>query len=122
VRKIVGKFGFFNPASSGNLDMWTHPGTLKELNFTMDPNLWGNLSGGVVGYRTDRVRATELMKAWAKAAMDRGCIAPSGSSRANHRQDQAVLSVLAIQRDFVGRESFRRLAKPLNIAIHQDVD
>ena len=122
IRRIVGKFGFFSPASSGTLKTWTHPTTLRRLKFESDPSLWGNLSGGLVGFRTDHLQAAEMIRAWARAAMDEECIAPAGSSRSNHRQDQAVLSVLAVQRNFVGREDFRRLARPLNVAIHQDVD
>ena len=121
-RKIVGKLGFFSPPSSGNLKTWVHPRTLEKLGFTADPSLFRNVSGGVVGYRTDSRRATALIGEWAAAALDPDCIAPQGSSRLNHRQDQAVLSVLAIQRGFSGREKFRSLARPVNIAIHQDVD
>jgi hypothetical protein len=122
LRKIVGRLGFFSPSSPGSLMTWTHPRTLEKLGFADDPRLLGNLSANIVGYRTDSPRATALIQEWAAAALDPECIAPQGSSRLNHRQDQAVLSVLAIQRGFSGKEPFRGLESPLNIAIHQDVD
>ena len=37
----------------------------------------------------------EMIQAWAACAHDAFCIAPPGSSRANHRQDQSALSILA---------------------------
>jgi hypothetical protein len=127
LRKIVGKLGFFSPHSSGSLKKWTHPGTLEKLRFTGDPSLFGNLAATVVGYRTDIPKAVALIQKWARCALDQDCIAPTGSSRLNHRQDQAVLSVLANQGGFIGRRDFNRynfrtFAGPLNIAIHQDVD
>ena len=121
-RKIVGKLGFFSPPSSGNLVTWVHPRTLEKLSFSADPSLFKTLCGGVVGYRTDHVGAAALINQWAASALDRDCIAPAGSNRLNHRQDQAVMSVLAAQSGFTGKEAFRALARPLNIAIHQDVD
>lgn len=122
LRKIVGKLGFFSPFSSGDLKTWAHPITLQRLNFAEDPSLFRNLTGGLVAYRTDHAKGTELIRRWAEVALDRESLAPEGSSRLNHRQDQAVLSVLAIQRGFRGRQAFRKLERPLNIVTHKDVD
>jgi hypothetical protein len=122
LRKICKTLGFFSPSSSGNLEKWTHPGTLRHLNFIQHPGRYNNVNGAVVAHQTNHTQAAELISEWAACAMERECIAPNGSSRSNHRQDQAVLSVLAIQRGFSGKELFRNLRRPLKIAIHQDVD
>lgn len=37
-----------------------------------------------------------LARPWYECSITRQCIAPDGSSRKNHRQDQAALTVLAI--------------------------
>lgn len=122
LRKIAGKRGFYSPVSSGNLKTWVHPATLERMEFRDDPRLFDNLSGGLVAYRTDDARAVALIKRWSELALDKECIAPQGSSRLNHRQDQAVLSVLSVQKGFGGRQIYRKLARPLNIVTHKDVD
>jgi hypothetical protein len=40
-------------------------------------------------------RYEELARPWYECALTRQCIAPDGSNRRNHRQDQAALTVLA---------------------------
>jgi len=40
-------------------------------------------------------RYSELARPWYECSITRQCIAPDGSSRKNHRQDQSALTVLA---------------------------
>lgn len=40
-------------------------------------------------------RYKELVRPWYLCSLTRQCIAPDGSDRSNHRQDQAALTVLA---------------------------
>jgi hypothetical protein len=42
----------------------------------------------------------EIVLPWRACAMNKNCIAPPGSSRRNHRQDQAVLSFLVHRTGF----------------------
>jgi hypothetical protein len=53
------------------------------------------LSAGLVGLRYGHAGVRELVREWAACALRKECIAPAGSSRANHRQDQSALSILA---------------------------
>ena len=47
------------------------------------------------------------MDLWEACALDKACVAPAGSNRGNHRQDQAALSlVLAMHGVFCNRKSF----------------
>ena len=41
-------------------------------------------------------RYEDLARPWYECSLIRQCIAPNGSDRSNHRQDQAALTVLAI--------------------------
>lgn len=122
LRRISEELAFFSPFSSGTIRDWTHPGTLKFLNFSGDPNEHRNLNAAIVAFRTDSPKAMSLLDDWSKGAQNRDCIAPLGSSRLNHRQDQAVLSVLGVMAGFQGREFYRNLHKPLNVVTHMDVD
>ena len=38
-----------------------------------------------------------LLDAWVSCALERSCICPAGSSHANHRQDQAALTLLVLR-------------------------
>lgn len=122
LRRIAEGLEFFSPFSSGTIKDWTHPGTLSYLNFQGHPNKHRNLNAAIVAFRTDSIKAMSLLKDWSTCAQNRDCIAPAGSSRLNHRQDQAVLTVLGVMMGFQGGEFFRNLHRPLNVVTHRDVD
>ena len=56
-----------------------------------------NLTGGLIGVNTSNKNAIKLVKKWEKYSLIQECIAPQGSSRKNHRQDQSILSILKYQ-------------------------
>jgi len=96
LRAAVRKAGFYSPGSRGSVSDWTHPGMLEF--FGVD-EAWGrnraNLNGACVAFDPAFKAAGALAKKWCDGALNKECIAPEGSDRANHRQDQALLSVLA---------------------------
>jgi hypothetical protein len=49
-----------------------------------------------VGFDTSQPEALRLLHSWLACARHVECIAPAGSHRGNHRQDQAALSVLVL--------------------------
>lgn len=85
--------GFYSGTSSGDLKTWTFPATLAVLNVPQDLLTTTNCNAAFLGFSL--AVHEPLVKPWLKCALDVNCIAPEGSSRANHRQDQAVLSCLA---------------------------
>jgi hypothetical protein len=88
--------------SSGTMREWTHPGMFASLGedearFADLPNADATLVGFATGHRSADVRAAvhrDIIAPWRACALRKECIAPAGSSRRNHRQDQAVLSYL----------------------------
>jgi hypothetical protein len=59
----------------------------------------------------------DIVVPWKRCALVKDCIAPPGSSRANHRQDQAVLSYL------VHRGGYRFATdEPADIAVQTKCD
>ena len=52
-------------------------------------------NGAFVGFDTRSGEAMAALRGWRECSLDVECIAPSGSHRGNHRQDQAALTVLA---------------------------
>jgi Protein of unknown function (DUF1647) len=118
LRKITNALGMYSPHSNASISDWTHPKTLKFLsasNYLLNkPNLSGNCIA--INYRSHKAR--DLVNQWKECALVRGCIAPEGSNRNNHRQDQAVLSVIAHQSGIVKGMPTRHYG----FRIHQDID
>ncbi|WP_370678199.1 hypothetical protein [Pleomorphomonas sp. PLEO] len=115
----IARRGFFSPSSSGDLAKWTHE---KTLEFFGCDKSWAqglrNVNAACVGFDPRHKKAMQLAKAWFAGARDKNVIAPEGSSRSNHRQDQALLGVLAhLQGMAGGATSFRG-----EIRTHCDVD
>jgi hypothetical protein len=97
LRKILRSIGLYSPASKGRIRDWTHPKTLEYLGAGPDLLDRRNLNGACVAVDYRSIPAMKVLKRWKECALIRECIAPHGSDRNNHRQDQSVLSVLCHQ-------------------------
>lgn len=92
-------FGLYTPYSGGNLQQWLHGksqrflGANKMLRKIMLGK--GMCTGGYVfiNYNNETVM-NDVIFPLVQCAYTRRCIAPLGSTRKNHRQDQAILSAL----------------------------
>ena len=107
--KILGKVrenGASSADASGYALMWTHPLMLQfflERHWIRAADIGPQdtpCAGGVVALDRDNVRTlSRFVRRWRACAWREECIAPAGSSRANHRQDQAALTLLFIAAD-----------------------
>ena len=130
VRKLTKVFGFFSLQTSGVISDWTHPKTLKYLKIPNNILNKRNLTGGCVSINYNNPKARALVDQWKKCALIKECIAPEGSGRHNHRQDQSVLSVLAYKIGIANKLSIahkfgiaHKFSDNFNeIKIHQDID
>lgn len=118
VRQTLADRGFYSPTSSGTIADWTHPETLKHLDVA--PEILGkrNRNAAIVGFNANHDGIKHMAERWKECALDINCIAPRGSNRSNHRQDQAVLSVLAYQ--FQKQYGFFLEDSKLEISTHND--
>ena len=111
--------GFYRTSSGGKIGRWTHPATLAYFNLPYD---WKSdevmLASGLVAFDTQNKSAMKLLLEWAKYAQIKECIAPEGSNRKNHRQDQALLAVLA---GIVGWPE-PKASSSTNVVFQQDAD
>jgi len=92
--------GVWVRASPGTMREWTHPGMFDSLG--ADPHEYGekpNADATLVGFAAGSAQPAaiealyrNIVLPWKACAMNKDCIAPPGSSRKNHRQDQAALS------------------------------
>lgn len=86
--------GFISPRSSATMKVWTHPGVYEY--YGDDHEKYDNVvncNGASISFDTRKTK--HLIDEWYKCALVKDCIAPPGSSRINHRQDQAILTYLA---------------------------
>lgn len=87
--------GAYSSRTPGDIRTWTHAGTLEFLKVMGSLLGAGNCNGAMVGFNANHARAVATVaRRWRACALEKACIAPEGSSRANHRQDQAALTVM----------------------------
>lgn len=94
LRIILSAFGFYSPYSAGKLTDWTHFKTSEF--FMLEKKILNkrNLTGGIVGINCTNILSRNLISDWEFYCGIKECIAPFGSNRDNHRQDQTILSIL----------------------------
>ena len=117
---IILKNGFYSPESSNNIEHWTHPHTLKIMK--VDKNLLRkrNFSSGIVGMVIGDKKNEKIIEEWAKFSENKDVVAPKGSSRKNHRQDQSILNILVHQN--LKTHMIPRTHKIFGILKHQNKD
>jgi len=123
LRKTAKKYKFFSPYSSGVIQEWTHPGVISSLGVQPELLKARNLAANVICFSSSDKGASGMIEEWISSSKSKELIAPDGSSRLNHRQDQSLLTILAYKAGLVryGKlaEFPRRVYK---ILVHQDVD
>jgi hypothetical protein len=120
IEAVVRQQGVYTPTSWGTVRRWTHPSCLQY--FSLDSGhpmleLWPR-NGAIVGFDVSNASAKAFLHNWAHLAQIKECIAPEGSDRENHRQDQAVLTILYYL--FTNNQYLEN--SDLNMATHQDCD
>lgn len=107
LRRYTGKSSVFAPFSRGTIRDWTHVGTLAHFALNPEDLSRSNCASGFVGFDLDSAKAWSVLREWANLATNKGVFAPEGSSRANHRQDQAVLGCILVREKLLADGSFR---------------
>lgn len=97
VGKILFETGHFT-VQGQDLDSsrWCHEGTLDAFGLKKaDMEGKPSFAGGVAGFSYQSPAYYDILLPWVHCAGRPSCITPAGSSLANHRFDQCVLSVLS---------------------------
>jgi hypothetical protein len=94
--EYVYKNGIYSPRSQSEVHVWTHPKMLEYFDIgEKDPiRQFPNRNGAIFGFYVDDNEVCELVHQFARYALIKDCIAPIGSSRMNHRQDQSLFTIL----------------------------
>jgi hypothetical protein len=120
LRRDLSRRGFFARAGGRAAD-WTHPVMLRHFNIgRLHARFIRNVDASCVGFDSRNAAAVSLAERWRAGALVEEVIAPVGSDRSNHRQDQALLTMLAYEAGFT-RWPLKTLRR-LEFRTHQDVD
>ncbi|KAF9930938.1 hypothetical protein FBU30_011047 [Linnemannia zychae] len=114
------KYGFWSPQSSGTFERYTHPGLPQFYGDSLDNYISEtNCNGAAVAFDTSNDMIYHgLLSEWYQCSLTKECIAPTGSSRSNHRQDQAALTYLVKKMNF--KEQCRHFPEHYGVTVHQD--
>ena len=111
------KNGIYSPTSAPFLPRHIHIDTINYFKYKHLIRM--NRNGACIGFNTTQEYARNLLEDFSKYCSIKECIAPDGSNRSNHRQDQAVLTILYyIHYD---KYKFKSEDKYLGFSIHNDV-
>lgn len=114
------KNAIYSPISIGTVRQWTHPKTLEYLSIQSgDPlNEYINRNAAQICFNLNS-NVMNLIEEWAHCAKIRACIAPPGSDRTNHRQDQSIFTILFYR--FIKKYP-QEIKNDYVVQIHQDID
>jgi len=96
LEEFVKKHGVYSVTSPGIVADWIHPDTRKVMEIQNDDILLQkhNRNTDCIGVDTNHPYGSSMILEFYRHCMNRNCIAPPESSRKNHRQDQAVFTIL----------------------------
>ncbi|KAI8342260.1 hypothetical protein BC941DRAFT_412280 [Chlamydoabsidia padenii] len=115
----IQRHGFWSPRSTGFMGAkFNHIGLFRYFHTSRQEFAsMENCNGAALGFDADNPKVVEtLIQPWYECALNKNCIAPKGSSRRNHRQDQTAISFLAL------KAGYRCFEYPEfhGLTIHQD--
>ncbi|KAF9968608.1 hypothetical protein BGZ70_001738 [Mortierella alpina] len=114
--------GLWTPQSQDTLQTWTHPGLLQYYHDSLDrfaPDET-NCNGAAIAFDLHNQTVQDgILKEWIDCAKIKECIAPMGSNRNNHRQDQAALTYLVKTMGF-GQDLCHGFPEDFGIQVNQD--
>lgn len=94
VWNVIDTTGIQSNVSSNTVAFWTHPLTLKFMNVCEEHKKLPNRNAACLAFNCEIEWVREFVSEFARHALTRDCICPEGSSRLNHRQDQAVFTCM----------------------------
>lgn len=122
LKRVTISKGLFSPYTDGTIEQWTHPKTLSYMECPSKSLGSKNCNGALVSLLLSNEDALIVVRKWKELSLNQDCIAPIGSNRSNHRQDQAVLTVLCEISGFNKKGRYRELGPKYNVLTHQDAD
>lgn len=113
----------YSTKTTGNVPFLMHSKTLEYFKLLDEPRItsWENQNGAIIGLNATQEIVRDFIKDLYDGACTLECIAPPGSNRENHRQDQSVLTLL-FHLFFEKNPSLSKNLFEPPITIHNDID
>lgn len=118
LKVVLTSQGIYIPKSAGKIKDWTHPKTIELFNYEKLNENKKNLASGMIGFNSENNLAKIIVNEWFEASQNKDLIAPSGSNRSNHRQDQSLLTLISYKFQSVNLSPSTH--KIFGIIVHQD--
>tara|TARA_A100001015_G_scaffold316594_1_gene431306 strand:+ start:5787 stop:7001 length:1215 start_codon:yes stop_codon:yes gene_type:complete len=118
LKVVLTSQGIYLPRSAGKIKDWTHPKTIKLFNYEKLNENKRNLASGMIGFNSRNNLAKDIVNEWFEASQNKDLIAPPGSNRSNHRQDQSLLTIIFYKFESVNLSPSTH--KIFGIIVHQD--
>ncbi len=120
IKIVLTALGVYIPYSPGIISQWTHEKTLEKMNIDKKILNKRNLASGMVGFNSNKDIALKIATDWYEKSKHKELIAPEGSNRSNHRQDQSLLTLISYKKNIVSK--LPATHKLFGIVVHQDPD
>lgn len=115
---ILKKDYIYTPISSGNVKKWTYPTTLEYMNGQKYID-YQCRAAGIFGINYDIEWCKMFVEEWKNLALVKECICPENSNRDNHRQDQAVLTILFYK--YQEKYNFNYINHYVDLSVHNSL-
>ena len=89
--------GLLTLAGQSPIARWCHDATRQFMGASPEDAKTRCRSAGILGFDSSRADIRQLVTEWRRLALIPECIDPPGATRANHRYDQAILSLLLVR-------------------------
>lgn len=120
IKKVVNKKKFYSPISSNRVIDWTYPTLINDLNFPERFLRKRNLASGLVCFDLTSKTGREVAMVWSEWSQKQNLIAPIGSNRFNHRQDQTLITLLYYK--LINQKLVPKTYKIFGLRFHQDIE
>lgn len=120
IRKLVNKKKFYSPISSNRVIDWTYPTLIKDLNLSENILRKRNLWSCFVCFDLTSKISREVVHCWSDWSQKQNLIAPIGSNRSNHRQDQTLITLLYYK--LINKTLLPKTYKIFGLRFQQDLD
>jgi len=120
IHEIIKKQGIFTPTTSDSVEKWTHPKCLNFFGINKNDKILSlpPRNGAILGFDLENQNVNSFITEFYNLSLTKECIAPEGSDRTNHRQDQAIFTILYYK--FTNYELLE--TNNISISIHNDID
>lgn len=92
----IARDGLLTLAGQSPIARWCHDATRQFIGASRAQAAARCRSAGILGFDSSRAGVRALAAEWRRLALIPECIDPPGAARANHRYDQAILSLLVV--------------------------